>query len=109
MEFHVGAIPRINCVQSSGTPSASALTASSTSKQIARLRKIDISSYKEVILDIAPVVFTSMATALGDSCLSARTNLSPTCIAYENIILTRRHNGHFGVSRDFYVRPNSKH
>ena len=42
MEFQVGAIARINCVQSSGTPSAYALTPISINKQIANLRIIDI-------------------------------------------------------------------
>ena len=39
IEFHVGAIPSISCVQSSGMPSAKALMPRSTNKQITNLHK----------------------------------------------------------------------
>ena len=54
-------------------------------------------------------VSTSAATVRNDSCLSARIKLNPNLYRNENIILTRRHHGHFGVGRGFYVRPNPKH
>src|SRR5262249_25772661 len=46
IEFHVGAIPRMSCVQSSGMPSARALLVSQISKRIGKQRKIDIGTYK---------------------------------------------------------------
>jgi hypothetical protein len=45
IEFHVGAIPRMSCVQSSGRPSAQALVVSQLSKRIGKQRNIDIKQF----------------------------------------------------------------
>lgn len=50
MEFQVGAIPRISCVQLSGTPSARALMPISMTEAIRTLRMREISFCRLVIL-----------------------------------------------------------
>jgi hypothetical protein len=61
MEFPVGAIPTISCVQSSGTPSAFALLKGIISRKTARQREIGIR--KERIFIASPLVFTSAMVA----------------------------------------------
>ena len=71
---------------------------------------MDISLYKQVILSYSASCFHIRCNGaqrfffVGSHLVRAQ-----ICIAYENTILTRRHHGHFGFGRGFYVRPNPKH
>jgi hypothetical protein len=64
MEFHVGAIPTISCVQSSGTPSACAYAKVAINRQAARQREIGIR--KEGIFMALPLVSHLQSMADGD-------------------------------------------
>src|SRR5262249_52543223 len=90
IEFQVGATPRINCVQSSGTPSA--LTLAPSNKQIATMRRIHIVFNKEVIFVSSPVVSHPRQRRGAIFCRLHQIEPKPrlpdgslTCIAYENI------------------------
>src|SRR6476660_6128335 len=62
--------------------------------------------YKEIILSIPLLVFTSAETARGDSFLSAPIRVSLNRYTYENITFDRSNERHFRVGRSFYNRAN---
>ena len=78
---------------------------------------MDITSCKKVILPLRSLVFTSTVTTWSDFFLAAiqiepkprLLDRSLPSIAYENIILNRSHDHHFGFDRDFHIGPNPDH